>query len=482
MRRHILLYTLLCGLALGLPLQTRGQTPYSYRYWIDNDEAAQVTGTVTGEESFDIDLSATTVGIHALHLQTQTINGVLSSIYTHYFLKTSDVDATRAEYWFDNDMSAKQSVTLGKNMVIDVTTFTPGLHTFHYQTVGTAGVPSSCQTYYFVKIPTSDGVMIQYWFDNDVTTLRSDTTTGSAIDLDVSELGVGLHTVHIQTLDSSGVPSTTYTHFLYIENKLLAKIWIDENTDNAKTYEMNGDSIVIDVRKLKVGMHTLSVTLFYSDGQTIGTQTVEFEVFPRMKTITLTADLETFSCDDDLNFQSVDGLRAYTAAGFNRTTSDVIMLRVNDVPAYTGLLLVGTAGTTYQVPCEESPTVYVNMLAPTLNDMTIAAEADGYLNYLLDTENGLFAQAGDEGSFLEANRAYLRLPSSSASDARRLKIRFGTEPCDVNEDDEVNTTDIVALQRIISFDIKDPKADVNGDGRVNVADIMTVLNRIARKK
>lgn len=482
MRKHILLYILLCGLALGLPLQVRGQT-YTYRYWTDNNAAGVQTGTATGEKSFDVDISHLPVGLHALHLQAQNSSGVLSAVHTQFFAKMSGTSAAKGQYWFDNYATSKKDVAATGTINIDASALSAGLHALHFQKLSSEGVPSAVHTQFFVKMADSKSVTARYWYDNDISTLHTLDDVSGTIDLDISELEPGLHTTHYQTVGSDGIPSSVRTEFIYIKAIPIAKIWIDDNADNAKTYGLTGEDIVIDVRKLKVGMHTLTVTLIGADEQVIGTQTVEFEVFPRMKTITLAADLETFSCDDDLNFQGVAGLRAYTAAGFNRATSEVIMHRVDDVPAYTGLLLAGTAGTTYQVPCEESPTVYVNMLAPTLNDMTIAAEADSYLNYLLDTENGLFAQADDEGSFLEANRAYLRLSGSSASGARRLKIRFGTEPCDVNGDNAVDGADIASIISVMTAVGVDPvsarNADVNNDGIVDIADIVAVINIIA---
>ena len=277
MRRYTILYLLLLS-ALNT---ARGQTPHNYRYWIDSNVAEQVTGTVTGEESFDIDLSSIPVGIHALHLQTQDLNGVLSPVYTRYFAKTVDTDSP-LEYWFDCDVSTKKSVSTVGSIDIDVSTFTPGLHTIHYQTIGSGGIPSTCKTQFFMKMPTSNGVTMQYWFDNDWETLRSINTTSNSFALNVSGLGVGLHTLHIQTIDKSGVPSAARTQFVYVSDmsssQLGASVWFDDNIGGATTYTLADGDPVIDISELPDGEHIVHVVLINTEGVIYGEEARMFYV------------------------------------------------------------------------------------------------------------------------------------------------------------------------------------------------------------
>jgi methionine-rich copper-binding protein CopC len=461
----------------------RGQTSYTYRYWTDNNAAGVVTGTATGEKSFDVDISNLSVGLHTLHLQAQSNKGVLSSVQTQFFAKMGGTTAATGQYWFDNDATSKKTVAGTGTISIDASALSTGLHALHFHTLSSDGVPSSVQTQFFVKLADNKNVKAQYWFDNDATTLHTVETMNSTIDIDVSELEPGLHAIHFQTISADGILSAVRTEYLYIKANILAKIWIDSNTADTKTYVLTGDPIVIDVRKLSVGMHKLTVTLINPDGQTIGTQTVEFEVEPRMKTITLTAELMAFSCDEDLDFTGTKGLRAYTAAGFNKKSNDVNMYRVNDAPAGTGLLLRGKAGT-YEVLCTPSDSYYANLLVATLEDTPLTAEADGYVNYVLAMEDGKvgFSKATN-GSVSYAESAYLRIPSGEATDASRLNIVIvSDEPGDVNNDYVVDVADIASIISVMAGDATVAlaiAADVNDDGVVDVADIATVIGIMA---
>ena len=87
----------------------------------------------------------------------------------------------------------------------------------------------------------------------------------------------------------------------------------------------------------------------------------------------------------DLDFTDVEGLKAYCATGF--TNSGTVMLtRVNKVPAYTTVLLKGTAGATYTVPSKMLKAVCMNMLQMNRDesDLTIQEENYSLANFYLD--------------------------------------------------------------------------------------------------
>lgn len=131
-----------------------------------------------------------------------------------------------------------------------------------------------------------------------------------------------------------------------------------------------------------------------------------------VQTITLDNSIQTFCSSEDLDFTDVDGLKAYIATGFNPSSNEVIMLRVANVPAETGLIFRGTEGMTYEIPFAETDFVYSNLLVGVL-DETICE--NGYV-----LKDGQFAPvSGSE--VVQANRAYLKLPYSMK---QPLKIRF----------------------------------------------------------
>ncbi|MBQ8064342.1 MAG: leucine-rich repeat domain-containing protein [Prevotella sp.] len=129
--------------------------------------------------------------------------------------------------------------------------------------------------------------------------------------------------------------------------------------------------------------------------------------------ITLTADIQTFCSDKDLDFTGVEGLKAYIANGFSPSTGEVVMSSVTQVPAKTGLLLVGTAGQEYEVPFMETDFIYSNLLRGLLEDVEVT---NGYVL------NGNEFVAVDEAVTVKGGEAYLNVePVASAS---RLAISF----------------------------------------------------------
>lgn len=128
----------------------------------------------------------------------------------------------------------------------------------------------------------------------------------------------------------------------------------------------------------------------------------------------------TLCATEDLDFSGISGLEAYIGSGFNKLTGKLLVTRVYDVPAGTGLLLKGTPGT-YSIPYATSYSVYANLLEGVTTTTTIAQTSDNYTNYILaDGTHGLgFYIISDLGE-IAAGKAYLKIPSSLA--ARRLNI------------------------------------------------------------
>jgi hypothetical protein len=138
------------------------------------------------------------------------------------------------------------------------------------------------------------------------------------------------------------------------------------------------------------------------------------------------AGMATLCSTKDLDFTEVSGLKAYTGAGFNRTTGALTMLEVKDAPAGTGLVLIGSEGT-YDIPVKPSASVYGNLLVGVTEDTQLAQTADGYTNYILGNgDNGLgFYIVTAEGGTLAAGKAYLRLPTVTANARRVISIEYG---------------------------------------------------------
>ena len=145
--------------------------------------------------------------------------------------------------------------------------------------------------------------------------------------------------------------------------------------------------------------------------------------------------MATFSCPQDLNFTGSD-VKAYIAAGYNKQEGEVLLVRVYDVPAGTGLVLKGEAGATYKVPYAESQSYYVNLLKAQLTAGTVAPTEGEASNFLLRAEaDGEFRFGAVEAATrLAGQQAYLQVPTSFvAPGTSYVKIIFADEDPDAVE-------------------------------------------------
>ena len=147
--------------------------------------------------------------------------------------------------------------------------------------------------------------------------------------------------------------------------------------------------------------------------------------------ITLGSDIATFSCTQDLNFTGSE-LKAYIAAGYSKDGNEVLLVRVYDVPANTGLVIKGTQGDTYKIPYSTSMSYFVNMLkAHTTADAVPVTEGD-YTNFILQKpgDDYIWNHKTEGTMSLGAKKAYLQLPTSfvsSGNSARQILMVFEDE-------------------------------------------------------
>ena len=150
--------------------------------------------------------------------------------------------------------------------------------------------------------------------------------------------------------------------------------------------------------------------------------------------ITMTNEYAVFSCPQDLDF-SYNDLAAYIVSGVNKNTHQILMTRVFDVPAGTGLYLIGTPGQTYKIPYSESSSIYMNFLVANLTQSTISATSGSYTNYALETQDGAPIFSPISGSkTLQAQTAYLQVPTSFIEAGVKMSIILEEDLIDGIED------------------------------------------------
>ena len=152
---------------------------------------------------------------------------------------------------------------------------------------------------------------------------------------------------------------------------------------------------------LKAGENNISVVLSASDP---GEETVDEDAIKISD-----AGQTTWCSAYDLDFTGIEGIKAYTAGGYDRVSGTIWLMRVNQVPANEGILIIGTPGD-YKVPHKTTGTYYANLMKGTLQPITIYETEGEYTNYYLsngDSGVGFYKVNGSVA--LKANRAYLPL-------------------------------------------------------------------------
>ena len=145
--------------------------------------------------------------------------------------------------------------------------------------------------------------------------------------------------------------------------------------------------------------------------------------------------IQTLCYDHALDFSEVKGLKAYIASGFSPSTGEVIMSRVDKVPARTGLLLIGEPDF-YEVPFAETDFVYSNLFRGLLEDVEVTS------GYVLE---------GDEFVAIEGTKtvkggeAYLNI--APVANASRLKLRFA---------DTIGLSDAAGIDAVLLDDAATP--------------------------
>ena len=158
--------------------------------------------------------------------------------------------------------------------------------------------------------------------------------------------------------------------------------------------------------------------------------------------VTLTDDGIATACfDQDLDLASLgDNVKAYIASGFSPSAGKVLLTRVTHIPAGTGFVVKGAAGT-YDIPMAETDYMYVNMLVGTLESKSLSQTEGSYTNYVLGNEAGIvgFYLPGEDFT-IDANKAYLQIPTSTATAKRSIGISF--------EDEDDTTTGFISVTEL----------------------------------
>ena len=154
----------------------------------------------------------------------------------------------------------------------------------------------------------------------------------------------------------------------------------------------------------------------------------------------------------NLDFSSLDaqGVKAYTATGYNYHTGVIWLTRVKKVPAQTGILVMADKSGDYNVPTTTVQSVYENMFVGSETAQTIYTNEEiggvDYVNYYLskgDAGVGFYKVTNPDGVKMGANRCYLPIPKRDAASGARGKSGESSF-CQMILSDESND-DVIAI-------------------------------------
>ena len=167
-------------------------------------------------------------------------------------------------------------------------------------------------------------------------------------------------------------------------------------------------------------------------GWNVFTDIVEME--PEVTVTEVEISINDFGCgtycsEYALDFSEVEGVKAYSAIGFNSSTQVVTLARVMTTMAGSGVFLKGEPGE-YIVPIIEACHDHtLNLLVGTLEKTVVNSTVDSYSNFKFTiTENSdvpMFYPFEDNTVF-SAGRAYLQIPTAwlPSSAQNSVGIRF----------------------------------------------------------
>ena len=120
----------------------------------------------------------------------------------------------------------------------------------------------------------------------------------------------------------------------------------------------------------------------------------------------------SFAASVDLDFTNVDGLKAFTATGYDKSTKTIWLTRVMKVQQGEGVLLKGDPDN-YEIPSVAAQSHYENMFVGNTSGATIEipemSDDGSQTNYYL--KNGTFLSVTGNAK-IGNNKCYLALPTS----------------------------------------------------------------------
>ena len=345
------------------------KTIKEHQYWIDGKIEARVT---LEQQPSTIDIQTLKPGLHSFTVRVKDNTGMWSSQVAKYFIvptaetSVGDKSIVLHQYWIDGKLDAIVSSETQPSQ-IPISTLKPGLHSLTVRVKDNTGLWSSQVAKYFIVK------------DDDV------------------------------------MEETTITRYMY---------WFDEETADFKTGPLTSASgtMDIDISDVEAGIHTLWWRCGDSKGAWSEARSVTFESKSLYNYTVPASGIGTFSAD--VNLTLPDGLKAHFCTYLKEVDEGLAIKILNIdgkvINQNTGVLLSGMPGETYQLryTSEAGSATEGNKLVPVVESTHVEPVVGEYTNYIM--QGGKFIkikqeEAGDETIKMPAHRAYLPLLTTEVS-------------------------------------------------------------------
>ena len=345
------------------------KTIKEHQYWIDGKIEARVT---LEQQPSTIDIQTLKPGLHSFTVRVKDNTGMWSSQVAKYFIvptaetSVGDKSIVLHQYWIDGKLDAIVSSETQPSQ-IPISTLKPGLHSLTVRVKDNTGLWSSQVAKYFIVK------------DDDV------------------------------------MEETTITRYMY---------WFDEETADFKTGPLTSASgtMDIDISDVEAGIHTLWWRCGDSKGAWSEARSVTFESKSLYNYTVPASGIGTFSAD--VNLTLPDGLKAHFCTYLKEVDEGLAIKILNIdgkvINQNTGVLLSGMPGETYQLryTSEAGSATEGNKLVPVVESTHVEPVVGEYTNYIM--QGGRFIkikqeEAGNEDIKMPAHRAYLPLLTTEVS-------------------------------------------------------------------
>ena len=353
-----------------------GKTIKEHQYWIDGKIEARVTQE---QQPSTIDIETLKPGLHSFTVRVKDNTGMWSSQVAKYFIvptaetSVGDKSIVLHQYWIDGKLDAIVSSETQPSQ-IPISTLKPGLHSLTVRVKDNTGLWSSQVAKYFI------------------------------------------------VKDDDSVEEATITRYMY---------WFDEETADFKTGPLTSASgtMDIDISDVEAGIHTLWWRCGDSKGAWSEARSVTFESKSLYNYTVPESGIGTFSAD--VNLTLPDGLKAHFCTYLKEVDEGLAIKILNIdgkvINQNTGVLLSGTPGETYQLryTSEAGSATEGNKLVPVVESTHVEPVVGEYTNYIM--QGGRFIkikqeEAGNEDVKMPAHRAYLPLLTTAVGEAKSIVL------------------------------------------------------------